>query len=125
MVEDKLDLFKELLTLSRADQLDLTEKLVRDWNQSVASVMKNENVIQALKRWFYMENDERLNRTFLNLVLSPKSHTTLEEKDFVEAVNTLLQDEMILMLQGLSILEISLVRIYALHEKFAYKTEPE
>lgn len=120
--DDRLELFCDLLSLPDDENVNKVEQEYEDctidpqfgskWNEYVKSLVDNATIVNLLKKMYYIDVSERSFRNFLAVVVSTLSekHQKLEVNDFVEASKLFSQDDRLLMLEGLSILEICLVR---------------
>lgn len=119
---DRLELFCDLLSLPDDENVNNVEQEYEDctidpqfgskWNEYVKSLADNATIVNLIKKMYYVDVSERSFRNFLAVVVSTLSekHQKLEVNDFVEASKLFSQDDRLLMLEGLSILEICLVR---------------
>ncbi|RLU23154.1 hypothetical protein DMN91_005432 [Ooceraea biroi] len=133
--DDRLELFRDLLSLPDDENVNKVEQQYDDctiepqfgsmWNEYVKTLTANVTMVNLLKRMYHIDVSERSFRNFLALVVSMLSekHQKLEVNDFVEASKIFMQDDKLLMLEGLSILEICLI-ISMKHETEIYDGEP-
>ncbi|XP_033336285.1 origin recognition complex subunit 4 [Megalopta genalis] len=133
--DDRLELFQHLLSLPDDENVNRIEQQYDDctidpqfgsmWNDYIKSLVTNATMVNLLKRMYQMDVSERSFRNFLAVAVSTLSekHQRLEVNDFVEASKIFTQDDKVLMLEGLSVLEICLV-IAMKHETEIYDGEP-
>ncbi|XP_046814472.1 origin recognition complex subunit 4 isoform X1 [Vespa crabro] len=138
--DDRLELFQHLLSLPDDENVNRIEQQYDDctidphfgsmWNEYIKSLASNVTMINLLKRMYQIDISERSFRNFLAVAVSTLSekHQKLEVNDFVEASKIFSQDDKILMLEGLSVLEMCLkqpLQIIAMkHETEIYDGEP-
>lgn len=123
--DDRLELFQHLLSLPDDENVNKIEQQYDDctidpqfgsmWNEYIRNLITNVTMVNLLKRMYHIDVSERRFRNFLAVAVSTLSekHQKLEVNDFVEASKIFSQDDKVLMLEGLSILEICLVGISA------------
>lgn len=128
--DDRLKLFQHLLSLPDDENVNEIDQQYEDcninpqfgaqWNEYIQSLTENETMVNLLKRMYQMDVSEKNFRNFLAVVVSSLSekHRKLEVNDFVEANKMFSQDDKVLMLQGLSALELCLVRNIYLQANF-------
>ncbi|XP_020291652.1 origin recognition complex subunit 4 isoform X2 [Pseudomyrmex gracilis] len=133
--DDRLELFCDLLSLPNDENVNKVEQEYEDctidpqfgskWNEYVKGLVDNPTIVNLLKKMYYVDVSERSFRNFLAVVVSTLSekHQKLEANDFVEASKLFSQDDRLLMLEGLSILEICLI-IAMKHETEIFDGEP-
>lgn len=133
--DDRLQLFQHLLSLPDDENVNRIEQLYDDctidpqfgaiWNEYIKNLVSNVTMVNLLKRMYQMDVSERSFRNFLAVAVSSLSekHQRLEVNDFVEASKIFSQDDKVLMLEGLSILELCLI-IAMKHETEIYDGEP-
>lgn len=121
--DDRLELFQHLLSLPDDENVNKIEQQYDDctidpqfgsmWNEYIRSLTTNVTMVNLLKRMYHIDVSERRFRNFLAVAVSTLSekHQKLEVNDFVEASKIFSQDDKVLILEGLSILEMCLVRI--------------
>lgn len=119
--EDRLDLFKRLLSLPTDENVNEIEQINTEcnidpkfraaWNEQIRNLADNPKVISVLKRMHQTDRTERKFRDFLALAIKSlcANHQELEVDDFVQANKIFTQNEKVLTLEGLSILEMCLV----------------
>lgn len=81
------------------------------WNEKIKNLVNNPTIVNLLKQMHTKDRTERKFRNFLAVVISTlcTNHQDLEVEDFVQTSEMFSQDEKILVLEGLSILEMCLV----------------
>ncbi|KZC05831.1 Origin recognition complex subunit 4 [Dufourea novaeangliae] len=133
--DDRLELFQHLLSLPDDENVNRIEQQYDDctidpqfgsmWNEYIKSLVSNATMVNLLKRMYQMDVSERSFRNFLAVAVSTLSekHQRLEVNDFVEASKIFAQDDKVLMLEGLSVLEMCLI-IAMKHETEIYDGEP-
>ncbi|KAI4490951.1 hypothetical protein M0802_010625 [Mischocyttarus mexicanus] len=133
--DDRLELFIHLLSLPDDENVNRIEQQYDDctidphfgsmWNEYIKSLISNVTMVNLLKRMYQIDISERSFRNFLAVAVSTLSekHQKLEVNDFVEASKIFSQDDKILMLEGLSVLEMCLI-IAMKHETEIYDGEP-
>ncbi|KAL7287898.1 hypothetical protein TKK_0017961 [Trichogramma kaykai] len=133
--EDRLELFKELLTLPEDENVNETEQANKDcnidpkfraiWNKQIVNLADNPTVQNVLKMMHKHDRIERKFRNFLAVVISSlgNNHKELEVDDFVKASKMFSPNTKVLMLEGLSVLEMCLI-IAMKHETEIYDGEP-
>jgi len=119
--DDRLELFRDLLSLPDDENVNKVEQQYDDctidpqfgsmWNDYIKSLTTNVTMVNLLKRMYHIDVSERSFRNFLAVAVSTLSekHQKLEVNDFVEASKIFSQDDKLLILEGLSILEMCLV----------------
>lgn len=119
--EDRLQLFEDLLSLPDDENVNEIEQLNKDclidanfratWNAKIKNLVNNPTIVNLLKQMHAKDRTERKFRNFLALVISNlcTNHQELEVEDFVQTSKIFSQDEKILVLEGLSTLEMCLV----------------
>lgn len=119
--DDRLELFQNLLSLPDDENVNKVEQQYDDctidpqfgsmWNNYIKSLTSNVTMVNLLKRMYHIDVSERSFRNFLAVAVSTLSekHQKLEVNDFVEASKVFSEDDKLLMLEGLSILEMCLV----------------
>ncbi|CAB0032209.1 unnamed protein product [Trichogramma brassicae] len=134
-VEDRLELFKELLTLPEDENVNETEQANKDcnidpkfraiWNKQIVNLADNPTVQNVLKMMHKHDGIERKFRNFLAVVISSlgNNHKELEVDDFVKASKMFSPNTKVLMLEVLSVLEMCLI-IAMKHETEIYDGEP-
>ncbi|CAK9817583.1 Origin recognition complex subunit 4 [Anthophora quadrimaculata] len=132
---DRLELFQHLLSLPDDENVNRIEQQYDDytidpqfgsvWNDYIKTLVSNATMINLLKRMYQIDISERSFRNFLAVVVSTLSekHQRLEVSDFVEASKMFSQDDKVVMLEGLSVLEMCLI-IAMKHETDIYEGEP-
>lgn len=132
--EIRLQLFRELLSFVdnknmegeyQLNYLKINTQFKAMWNEYIDSLSNNIRVVNLLKQMYQTDVSERSFRNFLSSVVSMLSedHRNLEIDDFIEASKRFSTDEKILVLEGLSVLEICLI-IAIKHETEIYEGEP-
>ncbi|XP_053979921.1 origin recognition complex subunit 4 [Hylaeus anthracinus] len=130
--DDRLELFQHLLSLPDDENVNGIEQQYDEyppfwsmWNEYIKSLVNNLTIVNLLKRMYQMDVSETSFRIFLAVVVSTLSekHQQLEVNDFVEASKIFSQDDKVLMLEGLSVLEMCLI-IAMKHETEIYEGEP-
>ncbi|KAK2577230.1 hypothetical protein KPH14_003376 [Odynerus spinipes] len=133
--DDRLELFQYLLSLPDDENVNRIDQQYDDctidphfgsmWNEYIKSLASNVTMINLLKRMYQIDVSERSFRSFLAVSVSTLSekHPRLEVNDFVEASRIFSQDDKVLMLEGLSVLEMCLI-IAMKHETEIYDGEP-
>ncbi|EFN77500.1 Origin recognition complex subunit 4 [Harpegnathos saltator] len=133
--DDRLELFQHLLSLPDDENVNKIEQQYDDctidpqfgsmWNEYIKSLTTNVTMVNLLKRMYHIDVSERRFRNFLAVAVSTLSekHQKLEVNDFVEANKIFSQDDKVLMLEGLSILEMCLI-IAMKQETEIYDDEP-
>lgn len=121
--DDRVELFQHLLSLPDDENVNRIEQQYDDctidpqfgsmWNEYIKSLVNNATMVNLLKRMYQMDVSERSFRNFLAVAVSTLSekHQRLEVNDFVEASKIFTQDDKVLMLEGLSVLEMCLVSV--------------
>jgi len=124
--DDRLELFRDLLSLPDDENVNKIEQQYDDctiepqfgsmWNEYIKVLITNVTIVNLLKRMYHVDVSERSFRNFLAVAVSTLSekHQKLEVNDFVEASKIFMQDDKLLILEGLSILEICLVRYFTI-----------
>lgn len=119
--DNRLELFHHLLSLPDDENVNKIEQQYDDctidpqfgsmWNEYIKSLLNNVTIVNLLKRMYHIDVTEKYFRNFLAVVVSTLSekHQKLEVNDFVEANKFFSQEDKVLMLEGLSILELCLV----------------
>lgn len=119
--DDRLELFRHLLSIPDDENVNRIEQQYDDftidpqfgtmWNEYIESLVGNVTMINLLKRMYQLDVSERSFRNFLAVAVSSldEKHQKLEVNDFVEASKIFSPEDKILMLEGLSVLELSLV----------------
>lgn len=122
--DDRLELFQHLLSLPDDENVNRIEHQYEDctidpqfgsvWNEYIKSLVSNATMVNLLKRMYQIDVSERSFRNFLAMAVSTLSekHQRLEVNDFVEASKMFAQDDKVLMLEGLSVLEMCLVSVF-------------
>ncbi|XP_076625626.1 origin recognition complex subunit 4 [Colletes latitarsis] len=133
--DDRLELFQHLLSLPDDENVNRIEQQYDDctidpqfgsmWNEYIKTLINNATMVNLLKKMYQIDVSERSFRNFLAVAVSTLSekHQRLEVNDFVEASKIFSQDDKVLMLEGLSVLEICLI-IAMKHETEIYEGEP-
>ncbi|XP_016913628.1 origin recognition complex subunit 4 [Apis cerana] len=133
--DDRLELFQHLLSLPDDENVNRIEHQYDDctiepqfgsvWNDYIKSLVSNVTIVNLLKKMYQIDVSERSFRNFLAMTVSSLSekHQRLEINDFIEASKMFSQDDKILMLEGLSVLEMCLI-ISMKHETEIYDGEP-
>lgn len=133
--DDRLELFQHLLSLPDDENVNRIEQQYDDctidpqfgsmWNDYIKTLVGNATMVNLLKRMYQIDISERSFRNFLAVAVSTLSenHQRLEVNDFVEASKIFAQDDKVLMLEGLSVLEMCLI-IAMKHETEIYDGEP-
>ncbi|XP_066596316.1 origin recognition complex subunit 4-like [Prorops nasuta] len=133
--DDRLELFQNLLSLPDDENVNKVEEeyddctvdhnFAKTWNDRIRTLVNNVTMINLLKRMYQTTVSERSFRNFLAVAVSTLSekHQSLEVNDFVEASKMFSRDDKVLMLEGLSVLEICLI-IAMKHETEIYDGEP-
>ncbi|XP_043599414.1 origin recognition complex subunit 4 [Bombus pyrosoma] len=133
--DDRLELFQHLLSLPDDENVNRIEYQYEDctidpqfgsvWNEYIKSLVSNTTMVNLLKRLYQIDVSERSFRNFLAIAVSTLSekHQRLDVNDFVEASKMFSQDDKVLMLEGLSVLEMCLI-ISMKHETEIYDGEP-
>ncbi|XP_018350470.1 PREDICTED: origin recognition complex subunit 4 [Trachymyrmex septentrionalis] len=133
--DDRLELFRDLLSLPDDENVNKVEQQYDDctidpqfgsmWNDYIKSLTTNVTMVNLLKRMYHIDVSERSFRNFLAVAVSTLSekHQKLEVNDFVEASKIFSQDDKLLILEGLSILEMCLI-IAMKQETEIYDGEP-
>ncbi|XP_015602617.1 origin recognition complex subunit 4 [Cephus cinctus] len=133
--DDRLQLFEHLLSLPDDENVNKIEQQYDDctidpqfgamWNDYIKNLIENVTMVNLLKRMYQIDVSERSFRNFLAIAVSSLSekHQRLEVNDFVEASKIFSQDDKVLMLEGLSVLELCLI-IAMKHETEIYDGEP-
>lgn len=134
--DDRIELFRYLLRIPDDENVNKIEEeyendckinpeFGRVWNQLIDDLVANVTMINLLKRMYQIDVNEKNFRNFLAVAVSTlgKDHQRLEVNDFVEASKIFTQDDKVLILEGLSVLEISLL-IAMKHETEIYDGEP-
>ncbi|XP_012274569.1 origin recognition complex subunit 4 [Orussus abietinus] len=132
--DDHLKLFFHLLSLpddknvnhfEQYEECMVNPQFGSMWNEYIRSLVDDITVINLLKRMYQMDVGERSFRNFLSLAVSSLSeiHPQLEVNDFVEASKIFTQDDKVILLEGLSVLEMCLI-IAMKHETEVYDSEP-
>lgn len=117
-----MDIAKKLLCLPERFH---DEKLKNEWNDHVKSVMEEVPVQNTLKRQYECSRSIRDLKQLLLLPVSllSSNHPRLEPGDFIDAFNFSAGDSRYNALQGLSVVEISLI-IAMMHLTEIYDGEP-
>ncbi|XP_011312186.1 origin recognition complex subunit 4 [Fopius arisanus] len=133
--DDRLELFKDLLSIPDDENVNRIEETYEDctidpqfgamWNDYVESLINNVTMVNLLKRMYQIDVSERSFRNFLGVAVGTldEKHQRLEVNDFVEASKMFTRDDKVAMLEGLSVLEMSLI-IAMKHETEIYDGEP-
>lgn len=134
--EERVELFKYLLRLPDNENINRVEQHEYDdcmidsqfatvWNQFIDDLVSNVTMINILKKMYQHDKNERCFRNFLAVAVSTldENHQRLEINDFIEASKMFTQDDKVLLLEGLSVLEISLI-IAMKHETEIFDGEP-
>ncbi|KAK0175710.1 hypothetical protein PV327_009439 [Microctonus hyperodae] len=133
--DERLKLFQHLLSVPDDENINLDEHDCEDftinpqfgatWNKYIEKLVSNVTLVNLLKRMYQLDVNERTFRNFLAIAVSSldEKHQTLEVNDFVEASKMLSQDDKILILEGLSVLELALI-IAMKHETETFEGEP-
>lgn len=118
----RLELFRYLLSVPHDENVNCIEhgdeectidpQSAATWNDYIDNLVANVTMENLLKRMYQMDVSERSFRNFLAVVVSTldEKHPKLEVNDFVEASKHCNHDDKVLMLEGLSVLEFSLVK---------------
>lgn len=121
--EDRLNLFKDLLSLPqrkngnksnyRDDDVQFDPGFVTKWNKQVEALANNDKLMSSMKQLHQLDINERSFRYILAMMVSSlsTSHPKLEANDFAEACKSHCKDDKVSTLEGLSVLEMSLVNI--------------
>lgn len=135
--DDRMELFVHLLSLpddenvNERDEINhacnIEPKFAASWNKQIKTLADNPTVQNLLKQMYTDNTSEREFRNFLAVAISSlcSSHQELDVNDFVKASKCFTQEDKILMLEGLSVLELCLVIIFFFFEilmlfKFLY-----
>lgn len=122
--EDRVNLFKDLLSLpqrknvnksnSKDDDVQFDAGFVTKWNKQVEALANNDKLLSSMKQLYRLDINERAFRYIIAMMVSSLSngHPKLEANDFVEACKSYCKDDKVSKLEGLSILEMSLVNIW-------------
>lgn len=122
--DDRLELFQHLLSLPDDENVNRIEHQYDDctiepqfgsvWNDYIKSLVNNVTIVNLLKKMYQIDVSERSFRNFLAMTVSSLSekHQRLEINDFIEASKMFSQDDKVLMLEGLSVLEMCLVSVF-------------
>lgn len=122
--DDRLKLFQHLLSLPDDENVNRIEYQYEDctidpqfgsvWNEYIKGLVSNTTMVNLLKRLYQIDVSERSFRNFLAIAVSTLSekHQRLDVNDFVEASKMFSQDDKVLMLEGLSVLEMCLVSVF-------------
>ncbi|XP_011506352.1 PREDICTED: origin recognition complex subunit 4 [Ceratosolen solmsi marchali] len=133
--DDRLELFERLLSLPDDENVNkieeentecnIDEKFRAIWNDQIKSLKDNPTIINILKQMHKTDRTERKFRNFLAIAISSlcTSHQELEVDDFVQASKIFTQNDKVLILEGLSILEMCLI-IAMKHETEIFDGEP-
>ncbi|XP_003695008.1 origin recognition complex subunit 4 [Apis florea] len=133
--DDRLELFQRLLSLPDDENVNRIEHQYDDctiepqfgsvWNDYIKNLVSNVTMVNLLKKMYQIDVSERSFRNFLAMTVSSLSekHQRLEINDFIEASKMFSQDDKVLMLEGLSVLEMCLI-ISMKHETEIYDGEP-
>ncbi|XP_015110951.1 origin recognition complex subunit 4 [Diachasma alloeum] len=133
--DDRLELFKDLLSIPDDENVNRIEETYEDctidpqfgamWNDYVENLVNNVTMVNLLKRMYQIDVSERSFRNFLAVAVGTldEKHQRLEVNDFVEASKMFTRDDKVAMLEGLSVLEMSLI-IAMKHETEIYDGEP-
>jgi origin recognition complex subunit 4 len=119
--EDRLELFESLLSLPDDENVNkieednaecnIDDKFRAIWNDQIRNLKDNPTIVNVLKQMHKTDRTERKFRNFLAVAISSlcSSHQQLEVDDFVQASKIFSQNAKILILEGLSVLEMCLV----------------
>lgn len=116
-----MDAAKHFLTLHKFSDSKVSKK----WNADVNSILKQNEVKNILETFFNRSNSLRSLKEFLFLVILEigENHSKLAVEDFREAFTHVSEDSKCVIIQGLSVLELSLV-IAMMHLTEIYEGEP-
>ncbi|XP_058810389.1 origin recognition complex subunit 4 [Phymastichus coffea] len=129
--ENRLELFQDLLSLpldeniskiSQTNKIDnMGSKFQTQWNKQIDNLRNNINIVNLLKQMHCSDRSEKKFRNFLAIVVSilVTVQQVFHVDDFIYASKIFSRNEKVLILQGLSILEMCLV-IAMKHETEIY-----
>ncbi|KAG8035570.1 hypothetical protein G9C98_000998 [Cotesia typhae] len=119
-------LFHYLLSITDDDDDDsddgeIDKQFAAAWNKNIDSLVANPAVQKLLQRFYQLDVGERLLKNLLFVIVSGLNdqHCKIVVNDIVDASKIFVQDDKLLMLQGLSVLEFSLI-IAMKHETEIY-----
>lgn len=93
---------------------DIDKQFAAIWNKNIDSLVANPVIKKLLQRIYQLDVGERLLKNLLFVIVSGLNdqHCKIMVNDIVEASKVFMHDDKLLMLQGLSVLEFSLVIFY-------------
>lgn len=123
--ENRLNLFQELLSLPMNKNIYDQDSLCIDfefnldlkcrtkWNEQIENLRNHPKVINVIRQMYSNDRSEEKLRNFLKIVISQlcPTYQMLRVNDVIYASRIFSENEKILMLEGLSILEMCLVWI--------------
>ncbi|OXU27880.1 hypothetical protein TSAR_010519 [Trichomalopsis sarcophagae] len=133
--DDRLELFEHLLSLPDDENVNEIEQMNKEcnidakfraiWNEQIRKLADNPTITTLLKQMHKTDRTERKFRNFLAVAISSLciNHQKLEVDDFIQASKMFTQNDKVLMLEGLSTLEMCLI-IAMKHETEIYDGEP-
>ncbi|XP_014217384.1 origin recognition complex subunit 4, partial [Copidosoma floridanum] len=134
-IEERQELFQHLLSLPNDENVNeieeanqvcnISPKFCAAWNREIKDLAGNPKIKKLLKQMYRENPSEREFRNFLAVAISSlcSNHQSLDVNDFVKASQMFTQDEKLLILEGLSTLEMCLI-IAMKHETEIYDGEP-
>lgn len=133
--DDRLELFQHLLSLPDDENVNEIEQMNKEcnidarfraiWNEQISTLADNPTINTLLKQMHKTDRTERKFRNFLAVAISSlcTNHQTLEVADFIQASKMFTQNDKVLMLEGLSTLEMCLVN--GIHFAVFYSTHSD
>ncbi|XP_034951781.1 origin recognition complex subunit 4 [Chelonus insularis] len=131
--DHRMDLLHDLLSVNKNDvkiiekdiKLKISSQELDFWNKNIDDIVKNNDVVKIIKMMYQLNVTERLFRNFLLVLVSALDvdHQRISVNDFQQNSKLFLRDDKVFILEGLSILEFSLI-ISMKHETEIFDGEP-
>ncbi|XP_075215093.1 origin recognition complex subunit 4 isoform X2 [Lycorma delicatula] len=125
-IEQRISLFKKLLVLPcDSHTMYLDPVFVHFWNENIEKLCSSDIVRNVLRKQLQLDNNEAKFRSFLMLLISQltNEHSSLEPEDVNIVYQNFTLDDKVAILQGLSVLEITLI-IAMSHQTEIFDGEP-